>query len=212
MTHGTGQAILGLGDENDSNSLNSLGATQTELTDHTGDATAAHAASAVSVADAGLYTATTEVEAALQEVYSRLPKGDTLAADFTAASDATPNATTLLVPLVASKVYAFELTAVISSTVNGGVRLSFSFPAGTTMEFTSVLFEADSTVLLQPGGDQTNEVNYLKALSEDLLLIKGRVNVSATAGNLTVNFAQDTSHIDTSTLHAESTLTIIPVS
>ena len=40
-----------------------------DVSTHVGDATGAHAASAISIADAGGYTATTEVEAALQELY-----------------------------------------------------------------------------------------------------------------------------------------------
>jgi hypothetical protein len=45
---------------------------QADVATHIQDATAAHAASAISVADAGSFTAQTEVEAALQEIYQHL--------------------------------------------------------------------------------------------------------------------------------------------
>jgi len=45
---------------------------QADVATHIQDATAAHAASAISVADAGTFTAEAEVEAALQEIYQSL--------------------------------------------------------------------------------------------------------------------------------------------
>lgn len=45
---------------------------QADVATHIADSSAAHAASAVSVADAGTFTAQTEVEAALQEIYQDL--------------------------------------------------------------------------------------------------------------------------------------------
>jgi hypothetical protein len=45
---------------------------QADVATHIQDATAAHAASAISVADAGNFTAQTEAEAALQEIYQHL--------------------------------------------------------------------------------------------------------------------------------------------
>jgi len=45
---------------------------QADVATHIADASAAHAASAISVADAGLFTAQTEAEAALQEIYQHI--------------------------------------------------------------------------------------------------------------------------------------------
>jgi len=45
---------------------------QADVATHIADPTAAHAASAISIADAGLFTETTQVEAALQEIYQGL--------------------------------------------------------------------------------------------------------------------------------------------
>ena len=45
---------------------------QADVATHIADPTAAHAASAISIADAGLFTATAQVEAALQEIYQGL--------------------------------------------------------------------------------------------------------------------------------------------
>lgn len=45
---------------------------QADVAAHIADASGAHAASAISIADAGLFTAQTEVEAALQEIYQHL--------------------------------------------------------------------------------------------------------------------------------------------
>ncbi|MFA6290224.1 MAG: hypothetical protein WC637_00505 [Victivallales bacterium] len=46
--------------------------TQAEVATHIADTSAAHSASAISIADAGLFTSQTEVEAALQEIYQDL--------------------------------------------------------------------------------------------------------------------------------------------
>jgi hypothetical protein len=46
---------------------------QADVATHISDASAAHAASAISIADAGAFTAQTEVEAALQEIYPKAP-------------------------------------------------------------------------------------------------------------------------------------------
>jgi len=46
---------------------------QADVATHIADASAAHAASAISIADAGTFTAQTTVEAALQEIYPKAP-------------------------------------------------------------------------------------------------------------------------------------------
>jgi len=46
---------------------------QADVATHIADASAAHAASAISIADAGTFTAQTTVEAALQEIYPKVP-------------------------------------------------------------------------------------------------------------------------------------------
>lgn len=46
---------------------------QADVATHIADSSAAHAASAISIADAGLYTAQTTVEGALQEIYPKIP-------------------------------------------------------------------------------------------------------------------------------------------
>ena len=46
---------------------------QADVATHIADTSAAHAASAISIADAGLYTAQTTVEGALQEIYPKCP-------------------------------------------------------------------------------------------------------------------------------------------
>lgn len=63
MAHGTSNAILGLGDENDSNSLNSLAATQTELDTHAAAnlATTVHGLPKISVVDGEDETSTHQI-------------------------------------------------------------------------------------------------------------------------------------------------------
>ncbi len=46
---------------------------QADVATHLADSSAAHAASAISIADAGTFTAQTTVEAALQEIYPKAP-------------------------------------------------------------------------------------------------------------------------------------------
>lgn len=59
MTHGTGQAILGLGDENDSNSLANVGVTNAELTAHEADTSTHGVAVVAGTADIDTHAALT---------------------------------------------------------------------------------------------------------------------------------------------------------
>jgi len=93
---------------------------QADVATHIADGSAAHAASAISIADAGLFTAQTTVEAALQEIYPKAPvaiadPGDAGAIPVTRSGSVAITTTgvddtrTLAIPALASITLAISL-------------------------------------------------------------------------------------------------------
>jgi hypothetical protein len=124
---------------------------QADVATHIADTSAAHAASAISIADAGLFTAQTNVETALQEI---LPKAPVAIADpgnagaipvtrsgsvgLTTSSGAETR--TLAIPGVAG------ITLVISHAVDGG-------GAATITVASAINQTGNNTIALQDAGD-----------------------------------------------------------
>ena len=130
---------------------------QADVATHIADGSAAHAASAISIADAGLFTAQTTVEAALQEIYPKAPvaiadPGDAGAIPVTrsgsvAITTAAAETRTLAIPAVAGitlvincDVYAvgdavITVAAAINQTGNNTITIN---TAGDTVVLTAV--------------------------------------------------------------------------
>jgi len=97
---------------------------QADVATHIADGSAAHAASAISIADAGGFTAQTTVEAALQEIYPKAPvaitdPGDAGAIPVTksgsvAITTAAAETRTIAIPAIAG------ITIAVSMDVDGG--------------------------------------------------------------------------------------------
>ena len=129
---------------------------QADVATHIADTSAAHAASAISIADAGTYTAQTEVEAALQELYPKAPvliadPGDAGAIPVTRSgncaltSGATGETRTLAIPGVQS------ITIDVTLDVDGGgdAVITVASPFNQTGNNTITLGDAGDFVRLQ---------------------------------------------------------------
>jgi hypothetical protein len=175
-----------------------------------------HDAAGISIADAGAYTAVTDVEAALQELYSHRPRADFLAADFdvdSGTTGATPTATGLALPVEASTSYAVEASLFATATTNGGIEISFTGPASATAVLHANIFQDTGNIVNDGEMDLTGAVNYIAAaLSFDRIEIQGVLTVAATAGTFTILGAQDTGHADNTIIHAGSFLTLTRIS
>ncbi|MEW6670221.1 MAG: hypothetical protein AB1427_00875 [Thermodesulfobacteriota bacterium] len=133
---------------------------QADVATHIADTSAAHAASAISIADAGGYTAQTTVEAALQEIYPKAPvaiadPGDAGAIPVTksgsvAITTAAAETRTIAIPGVAG------ITIAISLDVDGGdCVITAAAAINQTGNNTITLGDAGDTIVLtavQVGG------------------------------------------------------------
>lgn len=122
---------------------------QADVATHIADTSAAHSASAISIADAGKFTAQTEVEAALQEIYPHVPKEIT----DPGASGAIPVTRSGNVPLttVAAETRTLAIPAVAGITLS----LSLAVDGGDcTITVASAINQAgNNTITLGDAGD-----------------------------------------------------------
>lgn len=126
---------------------------QADVATHIADTSAAHSASAISIADAGNYTAQTTVEAALQEIYPKAPvaiadPGASGAIPVTksgsvAITTATAETRTLAIPALAG------ITLALSLDVDGGdCVITVAAAINQTGNNTITLGDAGDTVVL----------------------------------------------------------------
>ena len=126
---------------------------QADVATHIADTSAAHSASAISIADAGKFTAQTEVEAALQEIYPHVPKeitdpGASGAIPVTRSGNvplttAAAETRTLAIPAVAG------ITLSLSLAVDGGdCTITAASAINQTGDNTIVLGDAGDTIVL----------------------------------------------------------------
>ncbi len=173
------------------------------------------AAGSVSIADAGGFTSTATVEAALQEIYGRLPntidQALDLVIDTTVGTGTDLRATSLVLPVLASSLYKVEATLFLSGTANSGYKFGFTGPTDATMVWQSLIFDAADSVIVSGENAITDAEGATAALTFVQVNISGILTVSTTAGDLTVVAAQNVDHADDTTVHAESTLTVTKV-
>ncbi len=167
------------------------------------------------IADAGGFTSQTTVEAALQEIYGRLPntidQALDLIIDTTVGTGTDLRATSLVLPVLASSVYKVEATLFLSGTANSGYKFGFTGPTAATMAWQSLIFDAADSVIVSGENAITDAEGATAALTFVQVNISGTLVVDTTAGNLTVVAAQNADHADDTTVHAESTLTVTKV-
>ena len=150
---------------------------QADVAVHIADTSAAHAASAISIADAGLFTAQNNVESALQEIYPKAPvaiadPGDgeaipvTRSGSVAITTGADAETRTLAVPAVAG----IELALTLDVDGGGACVITVAAPFNQTGNNTITMDDAGETVLLkavQVGGAKVWRlvVNDLAGLS-----------------------------------------------
>lgn len=119
------------------------------------------------------------------------------------------NDSALVIPLAANAVYDFELFLVINGPAlgTGDFKMGWTYPAGTTM------------VYARAGFDTTNTWVFNKTLQTDVVAFgttgsgvpvircSGTVVTAATAGNLQLQWAQNTSSTTATVVKAGSDLT-----
>lgn len=127
-----------------------------------------------------------------------------LAADATATSNATLTSLTgFSWTLTAAGTYAFNVRGKVGMTTNGGLAMAFKY---TTATLTSILVNAyqrtaSAFALAQSTTttDQTKFINQKAIVYLDVEL-QGSLVVNA-GGTVAVQFAQETSHVDTTTIY-----------
>lgn len=144
-----------------------------------------------------------------------VPTAAFLAADFdvdSGTTGATPTATGLAGPVLASRSYIVEATLYATATTNGGIEISFTGPAGATAVLQANIFQADGNIVNDGEMDLTGAVNYITAaLSFDVISLTGVLTVATTAGQFTILGAQNTGHVDNTIIHAGSFLKLTPI-
>lgn len=207
MAHGTTQAILGLGDGSN------IGAPNAADADNTLDAlvTSEVLAAEINIADAGGYTSNTQVEAALQELYSYKPVFSTLTADSADIQTDTLTDSGLVVTLPVAGTYTIE--ALLFYTTAAAADIDFKFVAGTAT-ITATVGTSDIAVINAPGGDATAArvptlIGTSWTTAQELAttgapadaspaFYKGKI-VATVAGTVKIQFAQGTT--DASNTH-----------
>lgn len=159
----------------------------------------------------------TTAEALFAQIFSYFPLVDVTTAAITIDSDssaggngagATPGATGLLVFPAASATYLVDIEAVVTSTTNGGIELSFTVPAGATFTWSGQVFDSSGAGVFFVGGSAASALNHIAtALVTDPIRIKGVLTMSTTtSGGFAVLAAQDTGHADNTVVHVGSSL------
>ena len=127
-----------------------------------------------------------------------------LAADATATSNATLTSLTgFSWTLVAGATYAFSVRGKVGMTTNGGLAVAFKYTTATIASIAVNAYQrtASAFALAQSTTvtDQTKFINQ-KATAYIDVELQGSLVVTL-AGTLAVQFAQETSHIDTTTVY-----------
>lgn len=115
--------------------------------------------------------------------------------------------------LDAAGVYQFQADIAGTSTVNGGMKLGFKYTTATLtdLESTSLGYTA-SAVNVEHVTSTTDQASlYAETAAVIYVRIVGRITVNA-AGTLALQFAQNASHADTSSVYVGSSLRLTKVS
>lgn len=115
----------------------------------------------------------------------------------------------LVLAVAASTKYKIELPLFYNASASGNLKVAFTFPAGA-----SLLVRGNGYLV---GGTFTSNLNYINASSgvttlsyaggsAPSVLLVGILTVGATAGNLRLQWAQDTSNASPTTIIAGSSM------
>lgn len=181
---------------------------------HIADATDAHDASAISIVDSGGHFTGTDVEAALQELGAGGSGGVTVvrksANEVVNGSSTLQNDDHLLLALGVSEVWAFEFVIFHDSGTTPDIKMAITVPAGATLAWGSLY------ALATGGSSFTGTTETVSGTSRDfatagvgvtrIVTLTGYVANGANAGNLQLQWAQNTSNGTDTTVHANSIL------
>ncbi len=211
MTHGTDQAVLGLGDGSVIGTGGNVADADNRLSTLE---VASQTAARTTLLDAAGYTATTEVESAIAELYTYKPRFSTLTADSTDTQLNTPLiASGLSVTFPVTGTYEVEALLLYTTAAAADIQVKFS----TTGTIAATVGTNDLAFINAPGGDATAArvptlfgTSWTTAASllttgapagASPAFIKGKLVVTA-VGALTIEFAQVTS--DATNTHIDS--------
>lgn len=147
-------------------------------------------------------TGATNNPIAYPTAYVRKTSTTTITANTTLAS-----VSAFSLPMVASAIYRFEMQAVYSSPVAAALKLQLSVPSGSSATWSAV----------GPGSayDRLSAVNTAvldgAGATEKVGLLRGYVTVGATAGNLALLAAQNTSDAGNTVITTNTSMTLMRV-
>jgi len=113
----------------------------------------------------------------------------------------------LFVALEANKVYAFEFRPFLISNGSPGFKYSFDVPEGAIVRINDNEWQANTARTAIDG--TTSLFIYTNNSDEKTFEVHGYVITSSTAGYLQLQWSQNTSHADTTTLKAGSSLVVL---
>lgn len=158
-----------------------------------------------------VYAGTTVTAALLESmIYDEVAKGTT---ETVTASTTYQNDDELFLPAVANATYRFDLLLLHSSGTTGRFKMQFTAPTGATVAWgvigvnIAVTSSTLVTDLIMPSRTLSDILGLGGAnLSGTTALIQGVLTTSSTAGNLTLQWAQNTSDAAATQVRAGSAL------
>jgi hypothetical protein len=110
----------------------------------------------------------------------------------------------LFVAVAANSVYELNLRIQYNSNATADFKYGFTFPAGTTMQYTQTVYGVGIAVLNTFEQDQTSTPGIEGQAAIKGILITGVVITSSTAGTLQLQWAQNTANVSNTLLKAGS--------
>jgi len=128
-------------------------------------------------------------------------------------SNVVVNDTALLLPdLLANSSYWVDIVLSVQGTVSaGGIRASFTLPAGALMQGCWVSSAVNNSVLIQNSNAVVTLVTAANMKAQQIVIGKFFVTIAATAGQLTLQWAQVTASASPTTVAAGSIMSLVKV-
>lgn len=133
--------------------------------------------------------------------------------DSTAVNNSTSlvNDTQLAVAVTANAVYHFEARIRYSSNSTANIKLAWTFPTGLTMDYEAIGGTTSSATFAQFNNTQST-ILALGGFASDLsVMLDGIVLVGGTAGNLQLQFAQNTANSSNTLIRSGSYVQLTPI-
>jgi hypothetical protein len=118
----------------------------------------------------------------------------------------------LFLAVEASAVYELNLRGQYNSNATADFKYGFTFPSGTTMQYTQTVIGVGLTTLNIYEQDQTSTPNLEGQAAVKGMLVTGLVIVSSTAGTLQFQWAQATANASNTVVSAGSVMRLNRIS